>query len=537
MYTKKVLSALLAAVMTLGLLAGCGGAGQDAQSSETETFKTTDEKLTLKWLGYPRKPGAEEGTLPEIVLEEKFNVDIKPMFYEENKFNDKKTMLMAGGEIPDLIYELDPLHVIQDVDQDFIVEVPYDTVKEYAPEYYAYLCDYAPAAWIYSRYEGKNWGVPNYNHSHMESQQAIYRGDWLKKFNLEVPKTLDEMHDVLYKFSNEDPDGNGKKDTYGISLNEQHYHVFFSEIFGAYGVLPFDWEEQDDKIIYGGLKPEVKEGLKTLASWYAEGIIHPDFLLGTKTSDLFVSGQLGYVRGSAFYDMNSDSSMPNKLKVNFPDSEVAIGFLPTGPEGKSGTRAWGRACHVVSFGNTEGYDVKVPRMLQMFEGTFTDKELAKKIRIGNEGEHYQAAPADTTKSQSFEFIGDYKESDVRRINGLSSDFAGPTFWGPAPVDFNTYRSTKSQAWLDYADEWLDEKYSLTDYFFKVDVVPSSADYLIDLRNQQMALMSEIIIGKKSVDEYDSFAAEWEKAGGKVMTEEANQLKGELASIYKEIGIQ
>ena len=536
MKMKKTMAALLASVMTIGLLAGCGGAGT-GDSADGEVFTPTEEKLTLKWLGYPRNPGAEEGTAPELVLEEKFNVDIKPMFYEENKFNDKKTMLMAGGEIPDLIYELDPLHVMQDVDQEFIVEVPYETVKEFAPEYYAYLTEYAPAAWIYSRYDGKDWGVPNYNHSHMESPQAIYRGDWLEKLNLEVPKTLDEMHDVFYKFANEDPDGNGKKDTYGISIAQQHYHFYFSEIFGAYGVLPFDWEEQDGKIIYGGLKSETKEALKTLSSWYAEGIVHPDFILGTATSELFVSGQIGYTSGSAFFDESSKDSLPNKLKVNYPESKVAVGFLPTGPEGKSGTRAWGRACHVVSFGNTEGYGTKVPRMLQMFEGMFTDKELATKIRIGTEGEQYEIAPEDTTQASKFNFLGDYTTGDVRRVNGFSTDFAGPTFWAPAPVDYDTYRSTKSKAWNDYADQWLDEKYSLTDYFFKVDVVPSSADYLIDLRNQQMSLMSEIIIGKKSVDDYDSFIAEWEKAGGKVMTDEANQLKDELANIYKEIGIQ
>jgi len=534
MKMRKSICTLLAAVFTIGMLAGCaGGSSSDAG----EQFADNDETLTLKWLGYPVNPGAGEGTIPELELEEMYNVEIKPMFYEQNKFNDKKTMLMAGGEIPDLIYELDPLHVVQDVDQEFVVEVPYETIKEYAPEYYNYLCEYAPAAWIYSRYEDKNWGVPNFNHSHMESHQSIYRADWLKKFNLEVPNTLDEMHDVFYKFANEDPDGNGKKDTYGLSITQQHYHFYFSEIFGAYGVLPFDWEEQDGKIIYGGLRPETKEALKTLSTWYSEGIIHPDFLLGTSDSGLFVSGQIGYVRGSAYFDPTNKDGLNNKLKVNFPGADVAIGFLPTGPEGKAGVRAWGRACHVVSFGNTEGYGAKVPRMLKMFEGMFTDKELATKIRLGNEGEQYQAAPADTTKAQNFEFLGDYTESDARRVNGLSNDFAGPTFWAPAPVDYDTYRSTRSNAWNAYADKWLDEKYSLTDYFFKVDVVPSSADYIIDLRNKQMAVMSEIIIGDKPVDAYAEFEKEWETAGGKVMTEEANQLKDELADIYKEIGVK
>ena len=121
MKMKKLLSVSIAAVMTVGMLAGCGG---NNASTSSETYQDNDEKLTLKWLGYPRNPGAEEGTIPEKAIEEKFNVEIQPLFYEENKYQDKKVMLMAGGEIPDLIYELDPLHVFNDVDQDFVVEVP-----------------------------------------------------------------------------------------------------------------------------------------------------------------------------------------------------------------------------------------------------------------------------------------------------------------------------------------------------------------------------------------------------------------------------
>ncbi len=71
----------------------------------------------MAWLS--QKPRELEGTIPEKAIEEKFNVEIQPLFYEENKYQDKKVMLMAGGEIPDLIYELDPLHVFNDVDQDF----------------------------------------------------------------------------------------------------------------------------------------------------------------------------------------------------------------------------------------------------------------------------------------------------------------------------------------------------------------------------------------------------------------------------------
>lgn len=532
MKMKRILSASIAGIMAIGLLAGCNGGNT---TSNSEQFQDSEEKLTLKWLGNPTNAGASEGSVPETTLEERFNVEIEPLFYENNKFNDKKTMLMAGGEIPDLIYELDPINVVNDVDQDFIVEVPYETVKEYAPTYYAYLSEYAPGAWMYSRYEDKNWGVPNYDHGFMQNYQAYYRGDWLDKFGLEVPKTIDEMYTALYKMSNEDPDGNGKKDTYGISANDGTYQHYFSEIFGAYGVMPFDWQEADDgSIVYGGVTDKCKEVLQMLANWYSEGIVHPDFMVGNPDGDKFGSGQLGYMVLKAYFDPADTSTSPYIVKENTGGYMVA-GFLPEGPDGDHGKRAWGRPAHVVSFGNTEGHGVKVPRMLKIMEGIHTDADLWKTLKIGNEGEQWEALPADSTAEYGFKMIGDYT-SNGARTNGLHVKMEAPSMFVPVGTTYENYLATKTDAWRAWADEYVDESYCITDYFYKPDIVPSSADYLIDLRTKQMALMSEIITGVKSIDDYAEFVSQWENGGGKIMTEEANELKDEMKEVYKEIGI-
>ena len=40
-----------------------------------------------------------------------------------------------------------------------------------------------------------------------------YNGTWLDKLNVkELPKTTDELYDLLTRFKNEDPNGNGKAD-------------------------------------------------------------------------------------------------------------------------------------------------------------------------------------------------------------------------------------------------------------------------------------------------------------------------------------
>ena len=45
-----------------------------------------------------------------------------------------------------------------------------------------------------------------------------YRHDWLTKFGQAVPTTWDEMIEFAKYATYSDPDGNGRDDTYGISV-------------------------------------------------------------------------------------------------------------------------------------------------------------------------------------------------------------------------------------------------------------------------------------------------------------------------------
>jgi hypothetical protein len=46
----------------------------------------------------------------------------------------------------------------------------------------------------------------------------IYRSDWLAKLGMQPPTSMDEFKTVAYAMAQKDPDGNGKKDTYGLAV-------------------------------------------------------------------------------------------------------------------------------------------------------------------------------------------------------------------------------------------------------------------------------------------------------------------------------
>ena len=539
MKMKKVLSIALALVLAIGMLAGCNGG---KQSEAAKNFTDSDEMITMTWLSYPVLAGCEEGTDPELLIEEKFNVDIKPLFYEQTNFNDKKTMLMAGGEIPDLVYELDPVNVYNDVDQDFIVELPYETVEKYAPNYYAYLTENYPAAWSYARYDDANWGLPNLNYDNESAKAHLYRKDWLDKLGLEVPVTLDDMHDVLYAFVHNDPDGNGKDDTFGYSPTGTHYQYFFTEQFGAYGILPFDWQEVDGEIVYGGLREECEEVLAMLAQWYKEGLIHPDFVAAPNINNMITAGQIGYLdwSGRGHANPNEPTSLLSVLREGNPNADLIHARNPIGPDGLYGTRNWGALCHVVSFGKTEQYGTAVPRMLKIFDAMFADEDFGMEVRYGKEGVAYNVKEENRSSEWGaiLEYTPDYDTYDKRRLKGYLNTLTGPSFFAPLAMAKGAEDVFKTDAVLAWNEKYDDPKGVLTDAFYKVDIIASATDYLEDLVNKQMKLMADIIQGKKPADSYiEEFTTLWNNGGGDIMLEEARAYNDILEAMYKDLGVK
>ena len=248
---KRIISMSLAAIMAMGVFVGCG-----------EKKKSVEEngKMTITWLGLPWHEAMEADKMyGKKLIEEKFNVELEILNYSTDTYENKKPILLSSGEAPDIIYDMDPSHIQADVKQGFLLEIPYEMLLEKCPDIVAEINEHVPQLWLYSYVDGKNYGIPNIGYSGGDNAVVMWRKDWLTNVGInKIPETIDEMHDALYKFTHNDPDGNGKNDTYGMSGDIKNWYRTFQEIFCAYGVMPFSWVEEDGKINYGGKDPKVK---------------------------------------------------------------------------------------------------------------------------------------------------------------------------------------------------------------------------------------------------------------------------------------
>ena len=94
---------------------------------------------------------------------------------------------------------------------------------------------------------------------------VIVRKDWLANVGLELPKTTEDLYEVAKAFTEDDPDGNGADDTYGIIIPKWP---------GAIGTnSPYDvietwhgagnrWTERDGELVPSFTTDEWLEGVE-----------------------------------------------------------------------------------------------------------------------------------------------------------------------------------------------------------------------------------------------------------------------------------
>jgi putative aldouronate transport system substrate-binding protein len=156
------------------------------------------------------------------------------------------------------------------------------------------------------------------------------RKDWLDKLGLKEPKTLDEYYNVLKAFKEQDPDGNGKADTYGLSTSGLYDIQGFMSAAG----VKAGYVMKDGKRTV----PYATEAAIPIYEWFAklykEGILDPNFATNDsgKMRDLFLTDRVGMI---TYWD--AWVGMFNNLrKQKDPNTKFLAEGIPSaqGPDGR-----------------------------------------------------------------------------------------------------------------------------------------------------------------------------------------------------------
>ena len=103
-------------------------------------------------------------------------------------------------------------------------------------------------------------------------QPMWYNGEWLDNLEVtELPKTTDELYDLLVRFRDEDPNGNGQKDE--IPLTDVEMNGTRLWLMGAFGIKVKGIQEDDGVVSYTPISENYKTFLQYMNKLYSEGLL------------------------------------------------------------------------------------------------------------------------------------------------------------------------------------------------------------------------------------------------------------------------
>lgn len=525
---RRGMFTFLMIALLLGIVSGC--AGIQVSPSAAETLQTPaasgSTRYDISWTMHQNLPVSEDAEMARYV-EQKFNANLVFWNLENNKYEALLDMKLAQDSIPDLFRIRQPQDLLKYQQQGVLAEIPEEMLDKYAPNIMKAIRENVPGYRDYGKIDGKYYGIPVINPTNIYRIPVVYRKDWLDKLGLPVPQTLSDFEKVIYAFANEDPDGNGIKDTYGLSSEGMNV------VFGAFGQIVFAdqlyFGVKDQEMVIGALRPEMKEALQYVSKWYRDGVIDPEFITGENKggykhlSHSFISGTIGmtsmgnyyhWIQEGDYLTWNSNGEETpveptfnvKELNTINPHAQIAFGQPFSGPDGKRGSKAYDMLMSFAAIGADAAKEPgKMETILQILDYVSANPDLdeAASMKYGIQGTHWQWASA---SKEDVILLPPYdKTFSYQNTIGTGLGITVPLM--------PTERREKWAATLGLNQDGI--------YNALAVATPSLIKYgpeLIKLKNK--AYIS-IIAGDKPPEYFDEFVKEFMAAGGTRVLQEAN----------------
>lgn len=518
MLKKRRLTAVMAALLSVSL-AACGGQpkaeekpgtttrGEDKPAQTEQTYEITTIDFRYGDPPPTSSPGLD-------MINEKFKVDYKPVFVPNTAFDEKINAVFASGKIPDAIGLMSA--DIKNRYNKFAKQGAFLDIEPYIQEYPS-LKVVPDFIWDAMRVNGKIYAIPQYSPKYQVV--TVIRKDWLDKLNLKTPTNYEELKEVALAFTNGDPDGNSKKDTYGIAIG-QDVNPNFNQ--GPYWD-PDAWYHQDAQGNYipGIIGEGRQEFITMLSELYKQGAMTKDYAILNwgDTNKEFYSGKAGIFIGTP-RGMSQDYM--NGLLSIHPDAQ----FISLGPfEDKYGNKG------LTSGAGYNGITVLSAKLADEPE------KLKKILEMIDFGRQFYPQDQRNDKNADFDWwsgkvgVG-YDMKDGVQVNkenfasdGLapSTYFVDNTSWAPQDFD-NDYSITyQTKQLVDLVEEIESMYREIKLYANPINGLESPTDNSkgAELRKYVMDEQVKMIAGTRPVSDWDKLVQEYLDKGGAQVIQEYN----------------
>lgn len=405
-------------------------------------------------------------------------IDIQIVDLPSSGYADALSVMLLGGDIPDLIYFQggDAKMVEQGILEDLTpwIEKSPNLKAALYPHNVERLANYPYLLYVYPP----------------RMPQPVIRKDWLEKTGLAAPTTVDEYVALFRAIKDGDLDGDGVANTYGVTTadNTNELDSIFNQAFGVTG----SWMKNEaGEWVNSRVTTQEKAKLEFYAMLGAEGLFDKEYITSKfdVKEDKFYTGRAGVIFGSSAEVIDIYGG---KMRQVHPDTELVLLAPPAGPGGQ-GNQAIdvSKEARGFAMSSLSEHKEEVMALLDFMaspEGQMLD-------RLGFEGEEY-------TKS------GDTITMTDKISTWYARFFAAANWTPPTP-------------WMSEAAQGSLKQVS--DNFKPDNAFVWPAEYAADLDATEAvyrAWVYKFISGEAGMDQWDAYVAEWEAAGGTRLNEYA-----------------
>lgn len=550
MRKKQIMAAALAAAL---LMAGCGGSGDiktDASAAAggdtaaTAAAGTDNGVITITMAKQQdenagRYDGSDDiNNNPMINLGiEKLGIKIETTLLggDSENYDTKLRLALTGAEqLPDVL-PVYTTQMIADLIESGQVKAIDEDIEKYMPARLKEIYDKYPQTFYPVMKDGKTYGLANCPVLE-DTQVMIIRQDWLDNLGLKAPTNMAEFENVIRAFTEDDPDGNGQKDTYGFTYQGKDIYnsgwvadpvMLFSANTGKF--VPGKWQQNDSgELMYGSIHEGNKKTLEKMAEWHKNGWLFPE-AAATGAWDAmskFTEGRAGIFMGRPW----AAGSVKDVVTV---DPNAVIACYPTirqdngDPTYQTAQTNDGWIMFSKDFDNMEAffkyydwlYDVAFATgdfqygYLQDYDYDIVDDKVVFAYDQFDppKTDPFQPSKAILTKNRPY-------TDRMKAYNDIESGITPETGDQLKAAEFVQNEPAQYQGYVIA----YNHQNELVPNLFNAEPTPTMKKNWEQLQTLEKQVYTNIIYGNEPIEAFDKFVEEWKSMGGEQITKEVNE---------------
>ena len=541
-FSTKLMVIVLVAI--LGLTIGLSACTQNDPSTPADTTDSTEvsdapdptvednaradevREVTVVFGEHPNQPVVDYAPAQQEI-ERKTNIRLVFEVVPNSNYNEKKSLLLATNNLPDII-KINQADTVEYASTGvFLPLLSY--IDEFVPNYAKKMEEDSNIMKMNIDGELYGFSVLGFNEQ-VNGYGPVIRMDLLEKNNLPVPTTFEELLTSLIAIKASSPEMVGWTNRDGIKGILRTSSYMLGSGYGIY----YDKDIDGGKYVFGQATEQFKNVLDYFSRAYAAEVLDPDYAVNTSQT-----WQEKLTNGTGAFFIDNSGFGPyhtGTLQTIVPDGELQIIKVPEGLTGIARAQLYAQGW----YGNMWAVNSKVEdpeEIMNFFNWCYSD-EGRNTTNYGILDDTY-VLDDEGLPVWDENFLLEFTDSDS--IYNISSE-VGTGLLNFCPWAMNSRASRQFEVAKGLFTEMQEEYWNILEsdeaYHENMGLLPpltqEESERVTEITQALNTMLEQeynsFIMGTKSIDEYDSVISQCKELGSNELEKIYNDANARLAAL-------